>query len=146
MPKKKSPKKNPEEKVKKQRNLKRNRARGNAYECTIAQELRELGYPNIKTSRSESKAMDDRKVDLVDLDNRLCFYPQLKATMNTPDYFGIEKQCPLKDKPFVIFWKKIKATESTFRSEGELVMLPKKFFYKLIQKYDEQLHSNVSGE
>ena len=146
MPKKKLPKKNPEEKAKKQRNLKRNRARGNAYECTIAQELRELGYPNIKTSRSESKAMDDRKVDLVDLDNRLCFYPQLKATMNTPDYFGISKQCPLKDKPFVIFWKKIKATESTFRSEGEIVMLPKEFFYKLIQKYDEQLCSNVSGE
>ena len=140
------PKKNLEEKAKKQRNLKRNRARGNAYECTIAQELRELGYPNIKTSRSESKAMDDRKVDLVDLDNKLCFYPQLKATMNTPDYFGISKQCPLKDKPFVIFWKKIKATESTFRSEGEIVMLPKEFFYKLIQKYDEQLCSNVSGE
>lgn len=146
MPKKKLPKKNLEEKAKKQRNLKRNRARGNAYECTIAQELRELGYPNIKTSRSESKAMDDRKVDLVDLDNKLCFYPQLKATMNTPDYFGISKQCPLKDKPFVIFWKKIKATESTFRSEGEIVMLPKEFFYKLIQKYDEQLCSNVSGE
>ena len=146
MPKKKLPKKNPEEKAKKQRNLKRNRARGNAYECTIAQELRDLGYPNIKTSRSESKAMDDRKVDLVDLDNKLCFYPQLKATMNTPDYFGISKQCPLKDKPFVIFWKKIKATESTFRSEGEIVMLPKEFFYKLIQKYDEQLCSNVSGE
>ena len=146
MPKKKLPKKNPEEKAKKRRNLKRNRARGNAYECTIAQELRDLGYPNIKTSRSESKAMDDRKVDLVDLDNKLCFYPQLKATMNTPDYFGISKQCPLKDKPFVIFWKKIKATESTFRSEGEIVMLPKEFFYKLIQKYDEQLCSNVSGE
>jgi hypothetical protein len=138
MPKKKLPKKNPEEKVKKQRNLKRNRARGNAYECAIAQELRDLRYPNIKTSRSESKAMDDRKVDLVDLDNKLEFYPQIKATMNTPDYFGIEKQCPLKDKPFIIFWKKIKATESTFRSEGEIVMLPKSFFYELLKTYKNE--------
>lgn len=138
MPKKKLPKKNPEEKVKKQRNLKRNRARGNAYECAIAQELRDLGYPNIKTSRSESKAMDDRKVDLVDLDNKLEFYPQIKATMNTPDYFGIEKQCPLKDKPFIIFWKKIKATESTFRSEGEIVILPKSFFYELLKTYKNE--------
>ena len=138
MPKKKSPKKNPEEKAKKQRNLKRNRARGNAYECAIAQELRDLGYTNIKTSRSESKAMDDRKIDLVDLDNKLEFYPQIKATMNTPDYFGIEKQCPLKDKPFVIFWKKIKATESTFRSEGELVMVPKSFFYELLKTYKHE--------
>lgn len=120
---------------KKKRNLKNNRKRGNAYEVLIAQELRDLGFPNIKTSRSESKSMDDRKIDLVDLDNKLFFYPQLKATIKTPDYFGIEKSCPLKDKPFVIFWKKIKPTDSTFRSEGEIVMLPKDFFYKLIKNY-----------
>lgn len=124
---------------KKKRNLKNNRKRGNAYEVLIAQELRELGFPQIKTSRSESKSMDDRKVDLIDLDNKLFFYPQLKATIKTPDYFGIEKECPLKDKPFVIFWKKIKPTESTFRSEGEIVMIPKTFFYDLIKHYNNDL-------
>ena len=124
---------------KKKRNLKNNRKRGNAYEVLIAQELRELGFPQIKTSRSESKSMDDRKVDLIDLDNKLFFYPQLKATIKTPDYFGIEKECPLKDKPFVIFWKKIKPTESTFRSEGEIVMIPKTFFYDLIKHYTNDL-------
>lgn len=135
MPKKKLPKKNPEEKVKRQRNLKNNRNRGHNYERTIAQELRDLGYLQVCTSRSESKSMDDKKVDLIDPEGKLEFYPQLKATMNTPDYFGISKQCPLKDKPFVIFWKKIKATESTFRSEGEIVMLPKSFFYELLKNY-----------
>lgn len=124
-----------EKKEKKSRNLKRNRARGNAYEVQIAKELRDLGFSGVVTSRSESKAMDDRKVDLVDTDNLLCFYPQLKATINTPDYFGISESCPLKDKPFVIFWKKIKPTESTFRATGEVVMVPKDFFYKLIKKY-----------
>ena len=133
MPKKKSTENTNVEK--KKRNLKNNRKRGNAYEVLIAQELRELGFPQIKTSRSESKSMDDRKIDLVDLDNKLFFYPQIKTTIKTPDYFGIEKECPLKDKPFVIFWKKIKPTESTFRSEGEIVMLPKDFFYKLIKNY-----------
>lgn len=109
-------------------------------------ELKDLGYSGCVTSRSESKSMDDKKIDIIDTENKLPCYIQAKATMNTPDYFGIEKNCPLKDRPFVIFWKKIKATTSTFRSEGEVVILPKEFFYKLIQNYDKQLHSNISGE
>ena len=120
-------------KEKKKRNLKNNRKRGCNYERKIAQELRELGFPNIKTTRAESKSLDDKKIDLVDLDGNLPFNCQLKATIKTPDYFGISKECPLKDKPFVIFWSKTKPTESTFRSEGEIVMLPKSFFYQLIK-------------
>ncbi len=120
---------------KKKRNLKRNRARGVEYERAIAKELRSLGYESVVTSRSESKSMDDKKIDLIDSEGKLPFLPQLKATINTPDYFGIEKECPIKDKPFVIFWKKIQPTDSTFRAIGEIVMLPKKFFYDLIKKY-----------
>ena len=101
MPKKKSTENTNVEK--KRRNLKRNRTRGHDYERLIANELRELGFPGIVTSRLESKKMDDSKVDLVDTEGKLYFYPQLKATINTPDYFGIAKECPLKDKPFVIF-------------------------------------------
>ena len=80
--------------------------------------------------------MDDKKIDIIDTENKLPCYIQAKAIMKTPDYFGIEKACPLKDKPFVIFWKKTKATTSTFRSEGEVVILPKEFFYKLLSKYE----------
>lgn len=124
---------------KKRRNLKRNRTRGHDYERLIANELRELGFPGVVTSRSESKSFDDKKVDLIDTEGKLFFNPQLKSTINTPDYFGIAKECPFKDKPFVIFWKKIKPTESTFRSEGEIVMIPKTFFYDLIKHYKNDL-------
>ena len=123
------------EKQKKGRNLKRSRARGVAYEQQIAKELRELGFDGVVTSRSESKAMDDNKIDLIDKNNQLFFYPQLKKTQKCPNYFAIEEQCPLKDKPFVIFWNYQKPTEKTFRSGGEIVMLPKSFFYELIKKY-----------
>ncbi|MEG0773578.1 hypothetical protein [Clostridium sp.] len=92
-----------EAKGEKVRNLKRSRARGIEYEQVIAKELRELGFLGIKTSRSESKAMDDMKIDLVDIENKLFFYPQIKRTIKYPNYFEIEKSCPLKDKPFVIF-------------------------------------------
>ena len=120
---------------KKKRNLSRNRQRGHDYERKIAKELRELGFTGICTSRSESKSMDDKKIDLIDTEDKLPCYIQLKATMKTPDYFSISKACPLKNKPFIVIWSKIKSTESTFRSEGEIVMIPKEFFYELIKHY-----------
>lgn len=85
------------------RNIKRSRARGIEYEQRIAKELRDLGFINIVTSRAESKIMDDNKIDLIDKDNKLPCYIQLKRTQKCPNYFAIEEQCPLKDKPFVIF-------------------------------------------
>lgn len=117
------------------RNLKRSRARGVAYEQQIAKELRELGFEGVVTSRAESKTMDDNKIDLIDKNNQLFFYPQLKRTGKCPNYFSIEESCPLKDKPFVVFWNYQKPTEKTFRSGGEIVMLSKAFFYELIKKY-----------
>lgn len=124
-----------ETKEKKQRNLKRNRARGNSYECKIAKELREMGYVGVKTSREVSKLADNNKVDLVDTNNILPINCQLKATIKYPSYIDIKNACPYKDKPFVLFWSKIKPTESTFRSEAELVILEKSFFYELLKTY-----------
>ena len=94
-----------------------------------------MGF-NVVTSRSESKVMDDKKVDLIDKDGRLP-YLQLKRTIKTPDYFAIKKACPLNDKPFCVIWNKQVGTEKTFRSVGELVMIDKQFFYNLIKKYYE---------
>lgn len=131
----KKPKNTSETKQKKARNLKRSRARGVEYEQRIAKELRELGFTETRSSRAESKAMDDKKIDLVDPSGKLFFYPQLKRTGRIPNYFEIEKQCPLKDKPFVVFWNYQIPTEKTFRSGGEIVMIDKKFFYELIKKY-----------
>lgn len=88
--------------TRKARNLKNNRRRGNTYETKIAKELRDLGFSGVVTSRSESKAMDDRKVDFVDTENKLPVYIQTKKTIQTPNYLKISSECPLKDKPFVI--------------------------------------------
>lgn len=125
-------------KAKKQRRSgKYSRNKGHRYEQIIAKELRELGFPGVVTSRSESKKMDDMKVDIIDLDKRLPFNAQLKCTSNTPSFFKIQSQCPLKDKPFVLFWnsQKVKEGNINMSSEGELVMIPKEFFYELIKKY-----------
>lgn len=115
------------------RNTKNSKARGNSYERKIVNELKELGF-DVCTSRAESKNMDDNKIDILDRNNQLP-YIQLKLTQATPNYFKIESECPLKDKPFVIIWSKTIPTEKTFRSVGEIAMMPKSFFYELIKSY-----------
>ena len=116
------------------RNGKYCRQKGHSYELKIAKELREIGYKGIVTSRSESKRMDDNKIDLVDIENKLECYIQLKNTVSTPQYFTIESGCSLKDKPFVLIWNKQVKGNTNFKSEGELVIMPKDYFYKLIKK------------
>ena len=126
---------NTEVKEKKKRNIKANKRRGSDYERKIAKELREIGYESVVTSRSESKSIDDAKVDLIDKSNELPCHFQLKRTMKYPNYLAIDKECSLKDKPLVLLWDVQRATESTFRSDGELVIMKKEFFYELLQIY-----------
>lgn len=110
------------------------RNKGHRYETKIAQELRSLGFTDVVTSRSESKSMDDKKVDLVDRSGKLPCYIQLKNTVNTPQYHAIKKECPLKDKPFIVIWNKQVKKEKVFGSAGEVVIMDKDFFYELLSK------------
>ena len=110
------------------------RNKGHRYETKIAQELRNLGFRDVVTSRSESKSMDDKKVDLVDRSGKLPCYIQLKNTVNTPQYHAIKKECPLKDKPFIVIWNKQVKKEKVFGSAGEVVIMDKDFFYELLSK------------
>lgn len=95
-----------------------------------------MGYDGVVTSRSQSKRMDDMKIDLIDLNDKLPFYCQLKCTSNVPNYFKIRSQCPLTDKPFVLFFNRqeVKDGQVNMSSAGEVVMVDKEFFYKLLNK------------
>ena len=119
------------------RSGKYSKGKGNRYEQKIAKELRELGFAGVVTSRSESKKLDNLKVDLIDTNSQLPFNAQLKCTSNTPSFFKIKSQCPLTDKPFVLFWNAQKVSKGQFNmhSEGEIVFVPKEFFYELIKHY-----------
>ena len=133
--------KNSEVKEKKKRNLKANRRRGNDFERKIAKELNELGF-DVVTSRSESKAMDNAKIDLIDRSNTIPCNFQLKKTIKYPNFLEIEKSCPIKDKPLALIWDVQRATDSTFRSDGTVVIIRKEFFYELIKHYGKN-NSNI---
>lgn len=113
----------------------RNKAKGSEYERKIAKELRDLGFDGVVTSRSESKAVDNNKVDLIDTENKLPCFIQLKRTVNTPQYFKIREESTVDSEKFVLIWNRQEKANVNFVSVGEVVMLPKTLFYELIKPY-----------
>lgn len=111
----------------------RNRKRGNGYELRLVKELKEITRNNnLCTSRSESKRLDDMKIDIADPDNVLDFYVQAKCTQATPQIKKINEEVGKKDKPLVIFWNAQEAREKKQISVGEYCIMPKSYFYELI--------------
>ena len=114
---------------------KRSRNRGHAYERKIVNELKNItGDEDLCTSRSESKKIDDMKIDIADPNNTLSFYCQIKSTQQTPQIKKINLEVGKKDKPLVIFWNAQESRDAKQISVGEYCILPKEFFYKLISK------------
>ena len=114
---------------------KRSRNRGHAYERKIVNELKNItGDEDLCTSRSESKKLDDMKIDIADPNNTLSFYCQIKSTQQTPQIKKINLEVGKKDKPLVIFWNAQESRDAKQISVGEYCILPKEFFYKLISK------------
>jgi len=98
-----------------------NRKKGNQYETDLAVELREF-FPEVVTSRSESKRTDDKGVDFC---YTAPFNIQAKAWERAPSYHAVLKEMPDWDGNMnVIFHKK--------NHKGTVVIMTKETFYKLI--------------
>lgn len=122
--------------TKKSYQAKKSRNKGSAWESEIIHKLRDMGFTECVSSRGESKFTDNNKVDVVDRTGKLPINIQAKHTANTPSYLKIKDECPYKDKPFVLFWKKSPTEGST--SPGSAVMVPVDFFYTLLECYSKQ--------
>ena len=81
------------------------------------------------------------KIDIADPNNVLPFYCQIKATQATPQIKKLNEEVGKKDKPLVIFWNAQEAKDKKQISVGEYCILPKKFFYELIEKKFEETNS-----
>lgn len=115
---------------------KRNRKRGHNYETKIVRELKDITKDEaLCTSRSESKSLDDKKIDVADPNNVLPFYCQMKATQAVPPIKKINEEVGLKDKPLVIFWSAQEARDKNQVSVGEYCIVPKSLFYDLLSSY-----------
>ena len=108
---------------------KRNKQKGSGLELDIVHKLNEIGY-NTCSSRSNSKMLDNAKVDICDLDGNLDCYIQAKCTQSFPSYFKIREECPLKDKSFHLIWKKQEKDGSN--SPGTVAVIPIKDYWEYL--------------
>ena len=125
-----------DEHTRKSKQAKRNKNKGSGLELEVVKQLKEIGYINCVSSRSQSKNIDNMKIDIIDNKDELPTYIQCKYTQNTPSYFNIKDECPLKDKPFTVVWKK--ATNDGTNSPGTVAMIDINFFYELLKLYKEK--------
>ena len=112
--------------------------KGSSYERQIVKELKEIsGNENLCTSRSDSKKLDDMKIDISDVDSALPFYVQCKKTQNLPPIKKLNEEVGKKDKPLAIFWnaQELKTGNVNITSQGEYVIIPKTLLYSLLEIY-----------
>lgn len=99
------------------------KTKGSAYERQIVNELKALtGNENICTARSESKKLDDMKIDIVDPDNILPCYIQTKKTQTTPSVKKINAEAERKIQTFVYLMniqEKKEGNNYNITSQGE---------------------------
>ncbi len=123
---------------------KKNRVRGHNFERLIVKELREITKDqDICTSRSESKRLDDAKIDIADPNNVLPFYCQMKATQATPQIKKLNSEVGKKDKPLVIFWNAQEARDKKQISVGEYCIMPKQLFYNFLKVFYNAQRSGI---
>lgn len=107
-----------------------NRANGNAYERQLAKEMRELGFVDCVTSRSESKRRDDAGVDL-------CYTGplniQAKAWASAPGYHSVLKGMPEEAGQINVIFHKRPKRKGVGDNFGEVVVLSKEDFYEIVE-------------
>ena len=111
---------------------KKSKNKGSAFETEVINHLKEIGYTGCVRAAGESKKADNNKIDIVDTDRKLPVNIQCKNTQNLPNYFTIRDSCGLKDRPFVMCWKK--AGKDGEPSPGTVAVIPIDYFYQLISK------------
>lgn len=100
--------------------------------------MKELtGSNEISTSRASSKKLDDMKIDINDESGKLPCYFQLKKTQTTPSVKKINDDVGKIDKPLCILWniQEKKEGNVNITSNGEYAIIPKSFFYTLLESY-----------
>ena len=119
-----------------------NRTRGHNYERQTVRFYKDLGFEDVVTTRSESRRMDDRKVDIFtphhsSVSNPLPFYVQCKLStekrmINYHELFKYE-ELP-RDKPYIIHHKVSERKNTKFIAAGEYVVMSLNFYEDLIKK------------
>ena len=121
----------------------RNRVAGHRYERSKAQQLRDIGFTDVRTSRECSRKRDSQKVDLCNADEdefgRLPYNIQCKTLCSTAPYPRLLKELEQhngRKQINVVFHEMTKKKEGgkNFIGVGEYAILNLDDFINIIQK------------
>lgn len=123
----------------KKTNGKRNKNAGHGWEREIVNDLKEMGYPHVVTTRSESRGRDAQKIDVMNKDEgengRLPYNIQAKSLSKAAQYPKLLSELPIvKGVMNVVFHKQTKANESgRFMTQGKFAILGLSDFYEMMK-------------
>jgi hypothetical protein len=109
--------------------MNRNRTAGNTYERYICNLLKTI-FPNVLTSRNESRTMDAKKVDLV---NTEPYHFQIKLTKSFP---GVDILDEMPSGENIIIWGRVKKAKVNFIKKGDYAIMNLRTLTKLINGQD----------
>lgn len=99
--------------------------KGSAYEQDLARKFREAGYPECVTSRSESKNLDDKGIDL-------CYTGKWQIQAKAQESIRPSAHEILNNMPEgnnLLFWKK--------NRKGTIVCMTEELFFKIMKIVDK---------
>lgn len=106
---------------------KRNRAAGHNWEREVVLLLKAIGFINVATSRSQSRARDDKKIDIMNSDEdshgRLPYNIQCKSESKSVAYPKILSQIPKDGRINVVFHKQTKRSGTKFLTQDMYAVL-----------------------
>ena len=118
---------------------KRNKNRGNRFEREMCNKLKVAGF-DVSTTRAADRSLDSKKCDIYFNNGTVPTIIQCKYTQATPNYFKIKQECPIKDKPFTILWKKSESGQK--HSPGTVAITDIDFFITLLSTYYEKINND----
>ena len=111
---------------------KKSRNKGSQLETEVVNRLKEIGYSGVCRAASESKKLDNNKIDIADINNELEIAIQCKSTQNLPDYYTIREACT-DPRDLALIWKK--TAEENSISKGTLAIIPFNLFLEFLKFY-----------
>lgn len=131
-----------EPEVKKKTNGKRNRSVGHVFERTIANKMKEIGFPHVVTTRSESRGRDNQGIDLMNKDElvngRLPYNIQCKSMTSRVPYAQLLRDLPADTGSINVVLHQFTEKKGTqFYTKGHYAILDMNAFLDMAKRIAE---------
>lgn len=115
----------------------RNRSAGHAFELQIVNLLREIGFPHVCSTRSESRSRDGQKIDIMNKNEgkhgRLPYNLQCKNVAGTLKYAKVLSELPDGDEINVVLHNQTERRGTRFMTKGQYAFMHLAGFFRLVQ-------------